>query len=48
MKQKYQVNFVPGWDCHGLPIEVKVLEQNLNQNYDKIDIRRKGLLALLH
>ncbi|KZR63710.1 Isoleucine--tRNA ligase [Prochlorococcus marinus str. MIT 1327] len=25
-----QVRFVPGWDCHGLPIELKVL-QNLNQ-----------------
>jgi len=24
----YQAEFVPGWDCHGLPIELKV-EQNL-------------------
>src|SRR5512133_260694 len=22
-----QVYFVPGWDCHGLPIELKVMEQ---------------------
>ena len=21
-----QVRFVPGWDCHGLPIELKVLQ----------------------
>tara|TARA_Y100001968_G_scaffold94710_1_gene85040 strand:- start:2386 stop:5292 length:2907 start_codon:yes stop_codon:yes gene_type:complete len=26
-----QVRFVPGWDCHGLPIELKVL-QNLDAN----------------
>jgi isoleucyl-tRNA synthetase len=24
--QGYQVNYVPGWDCHGLPIELKVLQ----------------------
>lgn len=24
--QDYKVNFVPGWDCHGLPIELKVLQ----------------------
>lgn len=22
----YQVHYVPGWDCHGLPIELKVLQ----------------------
>ncbi|KAK7363579.1 hypothetical protein VNO77_05726 [Canavalia gladiata] len=24
--QNYKVNFIPGWDCHGLPIELKVLQ----------------------
>ncbi|XP_054804548.1 isoleucine--tRNA ligase, chloroplastic/mitochondrial [Prosopis cineraria] len=24
--QNYKVRFVPGWDCHGLPIELKVLQ----------------------
>ena len=24
--QGYQVRYVPGWDCHGLPIELKVLQ----------------------
>lgn len=24
--QNYKVQFVPGWDCHGLPIELKVLQ----------------------
>ena len=23
----YQAPFVPGWDCHGLPIELKALKQ---------------------
>lgn len=23
-----RVDYVPGWDCHGLPIELKVLQQN--------------------
>eukprot|EP00301_Raphidiophrys_heterophryoidea_P005169 c12200_g1_i1.p1 GENE.c12200_g1_i1~~c12200_g1_i1.p1 ORF type:complete len:1388 (+),score=335.82 c12200_g1_i1:36-4199(+) len=25
--QGYRVHYVPGWDCHGLPIEMKALEQ---------------------
>jgi isoleucyl-tRNA synthetase len=24
--QNHKVSFVPGWDCHGLPIELKVLK----------------------
>ena len=24
----YKVDYVPGWDCHGLPIELKALQQN--------------------
>ena len=27
----FRVHFVPGWDCHGLPIELKVL-QNLKSD----------------
>jgi len=26
LMQGRQVRFVPGWDCHGLPIELKVLQ----------------------
>lgn len=26
MLRGYKVRFVPGWDCHGLPIELKVLQ----------------------
>ncbi|EPY49851.1 isoleucine-tRNA ligase [Schizosaccharomyces cryophilus OY26] len=24
----YQIRYVPGWDCHGLPIELKAVQQN--------------------
>ncbi|KER23231.1 hypothetical protein T265_08843 [Opisthorchis viverrini] len=24
----YSVDFIPGWDCHGLPIELKAIEQS--------------------
>ncbi len=29
--------FIPGWDCHGLPIEFKVVSEN--QNLEKAEIR---------
>ncbi|XP_010547028.1 PREDICTED: isoleucine--tRNA ligase, chloroplastic/mitochondrial [Tarenaya hassleriana] len=32
--QNYRVQYVPGWDCHGLPIELKVL-QSLDQESRK-------------
>eukprot|EP00808_Paulinella_micropora_P009215 g68816.t1 len=28
----YRVNFVPGWDCHGLPIELKALSELLEND----------------
>jgi len=41
----YKVHFVPGWDCHGLPIELKVL-QNLKsderKNLDILGLRQKA------
>jgi isoleucyl-tRNA synthetase len=39
MLQGKRVEFVPGWDCHGLPIELKVL-QSMKQD------ERKGLTPL--
>jgi len=40
-----QVHYVPGWDCHGLPIELKVL-QNMKskerQNLTPIGLREKA------
>ncbi|MFW6457007.1 MAG: isoleucine--tRNA ligase [Planctomycetota bacterium] len=41
--QGYDAPYVPGWDCHGLPIEVKVLEE-LGEDREKTsqtDIRSR-------
>lgn len=41
----YKVRYVPGWDCHGLPIELKVL-QNLKgaekENLTPLKLRHKA------
>ncbi|CAI9118806.1 OLC1v1020422C2 [Oldenlandia corymbosa var. corymbosa] len=43
--QNYKVHYVPGWDCHGLPIELKVL-QSLDEDARKeltpIKLRKKA------
>ena len=42
--QGYKVNYVPGWDCHGLPIEQKALAE-MGGDHTKMqaqDIRRTG------
>ena len=28
LSQGYRIDYVPGWDCHGLPIELKAIEQH--------------------
>ncbi|KAI9733073.1 MAG: isoleucine-tRNA ligase [Cirrosporium novae-zelandiae] len=33
LTQGKRVDFVPGWDCHGLPIELKALKQDDNGTY---------------
>ena len=33
--------FVPGWDCHGLPIEFKVMKELGATETDPIKIREK-------
>tara|TARA_Y100001968_G_scaffold324982_1_gene365447 strand:- start:9194 stop:12091 length:2898 start_codon:yes stop_codon:yes gene_type:complete len=41
----YKVHFVPGWDCHGLPIELKVLQNMKSEerkNLDTIGLRNKA------
>ncbi|MDX1588975.1 MAG: isoleucine--tRNA ligase [Oleiphilaceae bacterium] len=35
----FDAPYVPGWDCHGLPIEHKV-EQDIGKAGDKVDYRR--------
>jgi len=29
--QGYKIDYIPGWDCHGLPIELKVLQKMKSQ-----------------
>jgi len=36
--QGYNANFVPGWDCHGLPIEWKVEEQYRAKGKNKDEV----------
>ena len=31
----FRVHFVPGWDCHGLPIELKVLQNLIFGDFTK-------------
>ena len=40
--------FVPGWDCHGLPIEWKVEEQYRKKKRDKDDVPRAEFRAECH
>ena len=34
----FRVHFVPGWDCHGLPIELKVLQKLNSSERKNLDI----------
>ena len=43
--QGRKVRYVPGWDCHGLPIELKVLQQMKPEeraNLTPLELRRKA------
>lgn len=43
--QGHRVRFIPGWDCHGLPIELKVLQtlsQEQRQGLTPIKLRKKA------
>ncbi|CAH1989563.1 unnamed protein product [Acanthoscelides obtectus] len=35
-----KVHYIPGWDCHGLPIELKAISDN--KDLDPIQIRKKA------
>lgn len=37
------VNYIPGWDCHGLPIELKALEATNISQSDVLDVRQRGI-----
>ncbi len=40
----YYSPFVPGWDCHGLPIELQV-DKNLGKKKDELDVLEKRKLC---
>lgn len=42
--QGYYSPYVPGWDCHGLPIELQV-DKNLGDKKDKVDLLEKRRLC---
>lgn len=37
-----QVHYIPGWDCHGLPIELKALGESGTSGLGVLQIRQKG------
>ena len=42
--QGYYSPYVPGWDCHGLPIELQV-DKNLGDKKDQVDVLQKRQLC---
>ncbi|XP_048259044.1 isoleucine--tRNA ligase, mitochondrial-like isoform X1 [Haliotis rufescens] len=40
LMQGYKVHYVPGWDCHGLPIELKAV--NHQKELSPLEIRKKA------
>ncbi|KAK7790577.1 hypothetical protein R5R35_005944 [Gryllus longicercus] len=41
--QGFRIHYVPGWDCHGLPIELKAItEENEIVKSDPLEIRSKA------
>ncbi|KDO21830.1 isoleucyl-tRNA synthetase [Saprolegnia parasitica CBS 223.65] len=37
LQRGYKIDYIPGWDCHGLPIEIKALERLKDTNRDQMD-----------
>ena len=35
----FKTSFIPSWDCHGLPIELKAMEKNSHSEKTKKEIR---------
>ncbi|XP_053631589.1 isoleucine--tRNA ligase, mitochondrial isoform X2 [Cherax quadricarinatus] len=42
----YKVHYIPGWDCHGLPIELKALQQNRKKKNTKEKFNEKDSLQI--
>ncbi len=42
----FQTNYIPGWDCHGLPIEQKVIEQlHKKKEFEKTPLEIRKMCA---
>lgn len=44
--QGKKVNYVPGWDCHGLPIEIKALQAQKQYEGDRTAIARQSAVSV--
>lgn len=42
MLRGYRVHYIPGWDCHGLPIEIKAIKGKEFTSLSPIEIRDKA------
>ncbi|KAI1404910.1 isoleucyl-tRNA synthetase [Hypoxylon fuscum] len=42
VQQGKRVDYVPGWDCHGLPIELKALESSKGEKLTPVEIRKSA------
>ncbi|KAI1818219.1 isoleucyl-tRNA synthetase [Poronia punctata] len=42
IQQGKRVNYIPGWDCHGLPIELKALEKAKDTKMEPVAIRKSA------
>jgi isoleucyl-tRNA synthetase len=40
------VDYVPGWDCHGLPIELKALEKQTKQGFQYVVSKQRNAVAI--
>ena len=48
--QGHKIRYVPGWDCHGLPIEQKALGE-VGRDHKKMhpmNIRKAGTFNIFH
>lgn len=40
LSQGKKVKYVPGWDCHGLPIEIKALQSKSGADVSPVEVRK--------
>lgn len=42
--KRHKVHYVPGWDCHGMPIETKAITDAAGKHIElpALEIRAKG------